>query len=144
MHEFLAITNALADESRVRALLALGRGELCACQITALLDLAPSTVSKHLSLLKTAGLVDARKQGRWIHYRLADHPTPAARAALRFLHAGLADAAFAADTRRLSDILAIDPEILCDQINSKCCSSAPATPAARRWPKASPARSAAT
>jgi len=49
MRELLAITNALADESRVRALVALTRGRLCVCQIAELLQLAPSTVSKHLS-----------------------------------------------------------------------------------------------
>ena len=58
MREFMNITGALADETRVRTLLALRKGELCVCQITELFGLAPSTVSKHLSLLFQAGLVD--------------------------------------------------------------------------------------
>ncbi len=62
---------ALSDETRLRLLLALRGGELCVCQLTALLDLAPSTISKHLSLLRDAGLVEARKQGRWVYYRMA-------------------------------------------------------------------------
>ena len=67
MRELLAITKALADESRVRALVALTRGELCVCQIAELLQLAPSTVSKHLSILRQGGLVEFEKRGRWIY-----------------------------------------------------------------------------
>ena len=60
---------ALGDEGRIRALLALTGKEMCACHITALLKLAPSTVSKHMSILRKAGLVTSRKSGRWKHYR---------------------------------------------------------------------------
>jgi DNA-binding transcriptional ArsR family regulator len=60
-------TKALADETRVRTLLSLRQGELCVCQITELFGLAPSTVSKHLSILFQAGLVDSRKDGRWMY-----------------------------------------------------------------------------
>lgn len=72
MHEFMTICKALADESRVRALLSLREGELCVCQIIELLNLAPSTVSKHMSILKQAKLVEAAKRGRWVYYRLPD------------------------------------------------------------------------
>ena len=72
MREFMTIAKALADEKRVRMLLALGAGELCLCQITELFRLAPSTVSKHLSLLKQAGLVETRKEGRWMFFRIND------------------------------------------------------------------------
>ena len=65
------ITRALADENRVRALLALRRGELCVCQITELFGLAPSTVSRHLSILFQAGLVESRTEGRAALHRLA-------------------------------------------------------------------------
>lgn len=65
---------ALADESRLRMAMALRHGELCVCQLIALTGLAPSTVSKHLSILRDAGLVDARKKGRWVYYRLAERP----------------------------------------------------------------------
>jgi len=63
------IGRALGDEGRIRALLALTGKEMCACHITALLKLAPSTVSKHMSILRKAGLVISRKSGRWMHYR---------------------------------------------------------------------------
>ena len=71
MRDFMAISKALADEQRVRVLLALQRGELCVCQVVELLGLATSTVSKHMSILKQARLVESRKEGRWMYYRLA-------------------------------------------------------------------------
>ena len=55
MRDFMAITKALSDPNRVRILLALRDGELCVCQITELFGFAPSTVSKHLSILHGAG-----------------------------------------------------------------------------------------
>ena len=67
------VLKALSDESRLRVVMSLEyAGELCVCQILELLDLAPSTVSKHLSILKHAGLIQSRKKGRWIHYSLSD------------------------------------------------------------------------
>ena len=61
---------ALSDGSRLRLLAALRGGERCVCELTELLGLAPSTVSKHLSVLRQAGLVHMRKEGRWAYYRL--------------------------------------------------------------------------
>lgn len=55
MRDLMSVTKALADQTRVRMLLALRQGELCVCQITELFGLAPSTISKHLSLLYQAG-----------------------------------------------------------------------------------------
>jgi len=75
MRDFLQITKALSDETRVRALMALRDRELCLCQLIDLLSLAPSTVSKHMTLLQQAGLVHRRKEGRWHFYRLADRST---------------------------------------------------------------------
>jgi ArsR family transcriptional regulator len=72
MLEILNITKAMSDENRIRALMMLTGGELCVCQIIEMLGLAPSTVSKHMSILRQAGLVETRKEGRWIYYRLAD------------------------------------------------------------------------
>ncbi len=72
IEEFTNITKALSDQHRVRAFMALLRGELCVCQIIELLSLAPSTVSKHMSILKTAGLVESRKDSRWVYYRLTE------------------------------------------------------------------------
>ena len=72
MEKFISVAKALCDTHRVRALLALRNGELCVCQIIELMNLAPSTVSKHMSVLKVAGLVQSRKDGRWIYYRMVD------------------------------------------------------------------------
>ena len=71
MREVMDVLKALADETRLRALCALRGGELCVCQLIALLDLAPSTVSKHLTILRSARLVESRKNGRWMYYRLS-------------------------------------------------------------------------
>ena len=85
------ITKALSDENRVRALMMLGGGELCVCQIIDMLALAPSTVSKHMSILKQAGLVQTRKEGRWIYYCLADGNAPIADEILGWLNKNLKD-----------------------------------------------------
>lgn len=112
--DFMNITKALADENRVRVLLALEEGELCVCQIIELLNLAPSTVSKHMAILKQARLVHSRKQGRWIYYRLAkDAPTPI-RKGLDWVCDSLSRAPqIEGDRKRLKEIACIDPEDLC-------------------------------
>ncbi|MGB5891485.1 MAG: metalloregulator ArsR/SmtB family transcription factor [Thermoanaerobaculia bacterium] len=71
VQDHVTITRALADESRLRTLMALRHGDLCLCQVIDLLGLAPSTVSKHVSVLQRAGLVEQRKEGRWHFYSLA-------------------------------------------------------------------------
>jgi ArsR family transcriptional regulator len=114
VREFLAITKALADETRVRALLALRGGELCLCHVIELLQLSPSTVSKHLDLLRQAGLVARRKDGRWVHFRLAGQEASLmARRALRWVLEALKDdAAVEGDARRLATLCCKDLEEL--------------------------------
>lgn len=68
---------ALADPTRLRILKLLEPGELCVCDITTVIGLAPSTISRHLAVLRRAALVNDRREGKWIHYRIAD-PLPAA------------------------------------------------------------------
>jgi ArsR family transcriptional regulator, arsenate/arsenite/antimonite-responsive transcriptional repressor len=115
MREFMAITKALADPSRVRILLALRRRELCVCQITELFGFAPSTMSKHLSILHQAGLISSRKTERWVYYRLPDKPVPAAvREALDWVRKSLAKTdEVKADTRHLDRILRMDLKLIC-------------------------------
>ncbi len=62
---------ALSDETRLRILALLLAGELCVCDLMAVLEAPQSTVSRHLAYLRNAGLVDDRRQGVWIYYRLA-------------------------------------------------------------------------
>lgn len=115
------ITKALADQNRIRTLLALCKGELCVCQITELFGLAPSTVSKHLSVLFQAGLVESRKDGRWIYYQLPGKQAPVAvREALDWIQKALADNPHALeDKRRLKAILKQDPADLCKRQTRK-------------------------
>lgn len=115
MREFMAITKALSDPNRVRILLALRRRELCVCQITELFGLAASTVSKHLSVLQHAGLVQSRKTERWVHYRLPDKSAPVAvREALDWVCKSLAQTdEAAADGKRLRQILKMDLAEIC-------------------------------
>jgi ArsR family transcriptional regulator, arsenate/arsenite/antimonite-responsive transcriptional repressor len=61
---------ALAHPGRLRMLAMLRGGDLCVCQLTAVLELAASTVSSHLSDLRRAGIVTERRSGKWVHYRL--------------------------------------------------------------------------
>ena len=117
MRDFMRITKALADENRVRILLALKPGELCVCQISELFELAPSTISKHLSILHDAGLIESRKEERWVYYRL---PGPEAelvvREAIDWVQQSLRDAPEnAADRKRLKTILKEEPSILCQR-----------------------------
>jgi arsenate reductase/ArsR family transcriptional regulator len=61
---------AAADPTRIRILKILEGGELCVCQVIAVLDLGQSTVSKHLFLLRAAGLIKDRRDRKWVHYSL--------------------------------------------------------------------------
>jgi ArsR family transcriptional regulator, arsenate/arsenite/antimonite-responsive transcriptional repressor len=115
MREFMAITKALSDSSRVRILLALRRRELCVCQITELLGFAPSTMSKHLSILHHAGLIQSRKAERWVYYRLPDKSVPTVvREALDWVEKFLTKSGeSAADAKRLEKILKMDLKTIC-------------------------------
>ena len=77
MNEFVAIARALSHPTRVRALKLLERGEMCVCEIQALVGGVQSTISKHLGILLAAGLVAVEKRGLWAYYRLATDPAGA-------------------------------------------------------------------
>jgi ArsR family transcriptional regulator, arsenate/arsenite/antimonite-responsive transcriptional repressor len=70
MQDLMNIFKALSEETRLRILKLLEHGELCVCDIVAALDLVQPKVSFHLNVLKEAGFLKDRKQGRWIHYKL--------------------------------------------------------------------------
>lgn len=72
MRDFIQVAKAISDPTRARILKMLEAGELCVCHITERLGLAQSTVSKHLTQLRHAGLVVGRKQGLWVYYRLEE------------------------------------------------------------------------
>ncbi len=74
MQNFVHVMKALSDASRVSILMMLRKREMCACEITPLLGLAQPTVSRHLKVLKDAGLILARREGIWINYSLPAEP----------------------------------------------------------------------
>lgn len=79
------LLKALADETRLRMVALLAHGELCVCHLESGLDIAQPTASRHLAVLRNAGVVEARRDGSWIHYRLATQADPAAERVLRAL-----------------------------------------------------------
>ena len=115
MEEFVDVAKALSDPSRVRIFCALRVGELCVCQIVELLGLATSTISKHMSILRQARLVEFRKEGRWVYYRRAeDRLSPAAAGATAWCDSALAkDAALKDDAVRLKKIVCTPLGELC-------------------------------
>jgi ArsR family transcriptional regulator, arsenate/arsenite/antimonite-responsive transcriptional repressor len=121
MESFLAITRALSDENRVRALLALRDQEVCVCQIIELLQLAPSTVSKHMTILRQAKLVEGQKRGRWMYYRKAGANAPVeACKALDWICASLSSSPrIREDRKRLAAILKVDRGELCRTQNTR-------------------------
>ena len=72
MKELVTVFKALTDETRLKIIKLLEQGELCVCDIVAALDMQQSKVSFHLGVLKEAGFIQDRKQGKWTHYRIHD------------------------------------------------------------------------
>ena len=105
LRQYEAVMKAVADPTRVRILKMLEPGELCVCQIIAVLALSPSTVSRHLSLLKSAALVNDRKEKKWVHYSLArESDAPYVAGILRQLGGWLAnDKTILGDRERLAE-----------------------------------------
>ncbi len=68
------IFKALSDPNRLRILKMLQSKSLCVCEITDILKLATSTVSKHLSILKDTGFILEQKDGKWVNYLINSHP----------------------------------------------------------------------
>src|SRR5580658_6269609 len=61
---------ALADKNRLRLLHLIKDGEICVCYLQGVLQTNQPKISRHLAYLKRAGLVEARREGKWMHYRL--------------------------------------------------------------------------
>lgn len=70
MKNHLKVFKALSDKNRLRIMKMLEDKPMCVCEITAVLSLAPSTVSNHLSLLHNAELIEDKKDGKWVNYSL--------------------------------------------------------------------------
>jgi ArsR family transcriptional regulator len=93
---------ALADPTRLRILSLLGDGEICVCHLHASLDVPQPTASRHLAYLKKSGLVEARRDGVWMHYKMAQIDNPVVAAVVKAaLHALTHTDISAKDERRL-------------------------------------------
>lgn len=103
-HPPSALFRALADPLRLRVIGALGTGERCVCDLMGELDLAQSRLSFHLRVMREAGLLESRQQGRWMYYRLR----PEAIAELQSWIESLA-------------VLSQRPAVLCDDPNNEHC-----------------------
>jgi ArsR family transcriptional regulator, arsenate/arsenite/antimonite-responsive transcriptional repressor len=111
---------ALADQTRLRVLGLLRAGEICVCDIHGSLGLPQPTVSRHLAYLRKSGLVATRKEGQWVHYRLADLPDPVMQALLDAVthaisHVSVGDK----DRRRLATRIDLTP--LASGAPARCC-----------------------
>ncbi len=115
MRDFELAMKAIGDPTRTRILKLLEGGGLCVCQVQAVLGLAPSTVSKHLTILKLAGLVEDERDGKWIEYGLTrESHNPHAKRALALLQGDLdRDPAVLADRKRLREVKTIPLTELC-------------------------------
>ncbi|KJR96990.1 MAG: ArsR family transcriptional regulator [Desulfobulbaceae bacterium BRH_c16a] len=71
MKNMISVFKALSERNRLRIVAALAaHDELCACQLTEMLEVSGATASRHLGVLLGCGLLDSRKDGRWVYYRL--------------------------------------------------------------------------
>ena len=104
MQALADIFKALSDETRLRVIKLLENGELCVCDIVAALDISQPKVSFHLNVLKEAGLLRDRKQGRWTHYRL-DASDFFRRSLLMTVLERMPEDTVAGDRNRLDDFL---------------------------------------
>ncbi|MBA4359032.1 MAG: transcriptional regulator [Desulfovibrio sp.] len=125
MRELVTVMKALSDPGRIKVLKMLEAREMCACEIISLLGLAQPTVSRHLKVLADAGLIQGRKVGSWVHYRLAPHPeSPYAQALLAALPGWLEDEPEIRTLRQAQGRLA--PLVL--SASPPCCDPAPVNP----------------
>jgi ArsR family transcriptional regulator len=96
---------ALADRTRLRLINLIGEQEVCVCFLVEVLKLNQPKISRHLAYLRRAGMVSARREGKWIHYRLVEPPDAHAASIFREVRAWLAsEPAMKTDRARLQKI----------------------------------------
>jgi len=114
MIDFLYISKAFSEENRLRILNLLSFQEICVCQMVEILQLAPSTVSKHLSILEQARLVESEKRGKWVYYKLPQKPTKQVKDSLKLIYDYTKSSTqIKADAKILKKVLKICVEDLC-------------------------------
>jgi len=72
MQELLNIFKAFSEETRLKMLKIMEKGEICVCDLVSVLNVSQPKISFHLNVLKEAGLIKDRKQGKWVHYSIND------------------------------------------------------------------------
>jgi DNA-binding transcriptional ArsR family regulator len=115
LRDFILQAKAVSDETRVRILKLLDDRELCVCQLMDILEMGQSTVSKHLGILKTAGLVECRRNGTWTFYSLPDKLINTYNLDfIKLLSSSLRDdALILEDKKRLKESVRQDIKVLC-------------------------------
>lgn len=104
--EYIRVFKALSDPNRLRIMKMLGKRELCMCEVREVLGLSNSTVSRHLTVLRDAGLLLDSKNGKWVNFRLNDKAEQRLiRSVLGLIRASLGDdESVRVDTRMLSRV----------------------------------------
>ena len=117
LRDYERVMKAVADPTRVRIMKILEKGELCVCQVIAILEFNQSTISKHLFLLKMAELVKERKQGKWVHYSLnGSDGSPYAKKMIKALRGWLNDdPVIERDRKREAVARAVGPIGICER-----------------------------
>lgn len=96
------VFRALADRTRLRLLNLMHGGEVCVCFFVEVLGTNQPKISRHLAYLRRAGIVEARREGKWMHYRIVEPSDPFAQAVIADVRAWLADdPEMQADRKRL-------------------------------------------
>lgn len=111
MTDLASLLKAAADPNRLRILRALRDGELCVCHLVAYLRLAQPTVSRHVDILRKAGLIATRKEARWVHCERLTAPRTEARLLYRLIDGAVP--ADGADARRLRRVREADRADIC-------------------------------
>ncbi len=120
MNEVLKVFKALSDATRLRIVKLLGHGDLCVCDIVAALAMVQPKVSFHLGVLKGAGLLKDRKQGRWIHYAIDDSEM-FKRLLIFSVMEKIPEATMRDDKRRLEKFLKNKNEGVVTSVSETCC-----------------------
>jgi ArsR family transcriptional regulator len=117
MEQLTARLKALSDRNRLRMVAALLlHEELCGCQLTDLIQVSAATASRHLGILIASSLVDSRKEGRWVYYRLR-RELPELRGLIAWIEDQLlGDPVVMRDLQSLEAITSVAPELLCNPL----------------------------
>jgi len=114
MQAAVTFAKALADQTRLRVIAVLRQRELCVCELCDALEATQSTLSTHLTLLRSAGITRTRKEGKWIYYRLSDEAAPLIETLLRHFADAKHDKRMRRDTVRLRQRLKLRKNGCCN------------------------------